>query len=78
MARSAYIYLVMDYNHVVPVGSFTVKHEMVTWIKWAYPRKPGEFERPIRVYRLPDGGLVIGDKRPAFVKLDLKELLGEE
>lgn len=78
MARSSYIYTVIPFAGHAPAAAFTVKHELVTWIKRYFPAKPGKFERPIRVYRLPDGGLMLGDKRPVFVKMDLKELLGEE
>lgn len=47
MARSSYIYLVLDKNST-PLGSFTVKHEL---IKWLMDNKHGGD----CVLRMPDG-----------------------
>ncbi len=46
MARSTYVYIVMDDG--VPVVGFTVKHEMVSWLG----RNPGIY----KIHRLSDGG----------------------
>jgi hypothetical protein len=46
MARSTYVYVIMDGS--LPVAGFTVKHEMNTWLE----RNPGDYV----IYRLSDGG----------------------
>jgi hypothetical protein len=45
MARSTYVYVVMDGTE--PVAGFTVKHEMATWLE----RNPGDYT----IWRLSDG-----------------------
>lgn len=47
MARSSYIYLALD-KHSTPLGAFTVKHELVTWLK----NRPYDADC---VLRMPDG-----------------------
>ena len=54
MARSRHIYVVMGAVKV-PIAAFTVKHELVAWIK----RKEHAPDSPLRfmhVFRLDDGG----------------------
>ena len=46
MARSTYIYVVMDGANIV--SAFTVKHEMITWLG----RNPGDYV----MFRVSDGG----------------------
>lgn len=48
MARSSYIYVVID-NFEGIIAGFTVKHEMKTWVE----RNPGDYT----FMRLPDGGV---------------------
>lgn len=62
MARSTYIYVVMDPRAPLPVATFTVKHEMVGWLKRT--RKPGS----TKVYRYGDGP----HRQP--VSMDIEEL----
>jgi hypothetical protein len=47
MARSTYIWTVFKGSHLI--GTFTVKHEMITWLG-----KRTDFYG-VRVYRMPDG-----------------------
>lgn len=46
MARSSYVYIVVDANGT-PVRGFTVKHELAKWLG----RNPYEYQ----VWRIPDG-----------------------
>lgn len=82
MARSSYIYTVTPFaGSGFPAAVFTVKHEMVTWIKRNYPWEPGKCERPIRVHRFPDGGHPVFDENGVNVhrtELDVKKLMGED
>lgn len=52
MARSAYIYVVLvgDWDSVFVAGAFTVKHELISWLK---QRKFGL--SGLDVWRLKDG-----------------------
>ena len=75
MARASYIYLVMELSIDIPIGAFTVKHEMVTFLKneaagYCMP------ERQLSVYRVPDGGNFWGQRPdPHYTELDVLELL---
>lgn len=51
MARSTYVYVVMDKAGMLPEATFTVKYEMKRWLKQA-GCEPADTE----VYRFPDGG----------------------
>lgn len=77
MARSHYIYTVTPAAGYVPVATFTVKHEMVTWTKQNFT-KPEH----VRVNRYPDGGVPLTEetvKSGSYrTELDMKELWGEE
>lgn len=57
MARSSYVYVVMD--HDTPVAGFTVKHELKTWLE----RQDEDYT----VFRLSDGL----HQRPAVEMTDL-------
>jgi hypothetical protein len=48
MARASYIYLVTDDLTDLPLSAFTVKYEMIGWLK---RHKHG----PVTVRRIPDG-----------------------
>lgn len=50
MARSAYIYVVFEHDDVI--ATFTVKHEMVTWLNREITPAA---RRSIRAMRYPDG-----------------------
>lgn len=65
MARSQYIYTIIDPGE--PPAGFTVKHELVRWLR----HHPGPEGR--QVWRLRDG-IVKGDP----VLLDTEELLSEK
>lgn len=54
MARSTYVYVVMDQDK--PVSGFTVKHEMKTWLE----RYPGEYT----IWRINDGLGYANESRP--------------
>ena len=73
MARSSYIYTVTPAAGYVPVATFTVKHEMVTWTRQNYT-KPEH----VKVHRYPDGGLTLCDEDIKYgryrTEIDLKEL----
>ena len=71
MARSSYIYIVFQKGTEKPIATFTVKHEMVTWIK--RNRFNAFFNGDITGWRYPDGGW---DDRPP-VEMDLTELMGD-
>jgi hypothetical protein len=60
MARSTYIYLVMDQG--APVSAFTVKHEMMTWLS----RNVGTYT----IYRISDG-IGFNKKPPVDVTADI-------
>ena len=69
MARSSYVYIVMGpspdlMSDDVPVAAFTVKHEMITWLKKCQIDGPG-------VLRLRDG------RTCTPVDMDLSELLDD-
>jgi hypothetical protein len=55
MARSSYIYVVQDSRRAI-LATFTVKHEMVTWLQreWA-AREPGPTRSDLEVWRHSDG-----------------------
>lgn len=56
MARSAYIYMIMDRpSNGVAVAVFTVKHEMVSWVRTLWADHEGLQTRPWTVWRWPDG-----------------------
>ena len=71
MARSSYIYLVKtvcDYDAPgVPLAAFTVKHELITWLK----RKTGAELADMELWRLHDG--IWQDNK--ITLLDVDELL---
>lgn len=50
MARSAYIYVLMDDHASLPTAAFTVKHELVTYLKH---QNKARWERE-KVYRYKD------------------------
>ncbi len=65
MARSTYVYVVLnDATGGDPVAGFTVKHELVRWLK----SRP--FPGVYRVWQLPDG---FSDRMPG--PYDVRELL---
>jgi hypothetical protein len=49
MARSTYVYIVMDTRKTPPVAAFTVKREMKAWLNTT-----GRTEEFTRVYRYRD------------------------
>lgn len=53
MARSGYIYIVAEANSGVPVGAFTVKHEMVGALRKS--GLIGKVGHAVVAYRIPDG-----------------------
>jgi hypothetical protein len=63
MARAVYLYVVMGL-HPLPIAVFTVKHEMVTWLK-------RQSRGPVRVYRYKDGAY--GEE--VITEMDVEELL---
>ena len=72
MARSQYIYTVTPFAGYVPQATFTVKHEMVTWMK-------RNFDKPehVKVHRYPDGGSSAEDEHgvPVYrTEMDVKKL----
>lgn len=68
MARSRHVYVVMGAVEV-PIAGFTVKHELVAWIK-RKEHAPDSPLRFMRVFRLDDGGY------PGRVdELDIDDLL---
>lgn len=64
MARSSYIYIVMGAISRKPVASFTVKYELLTWLRTRRGLST------IRVFRTGDG---ISQDRP--VELDFMYML---
>lgn len=66
MARATYIWVVMDADILLPVGVFTVKHEMKTWLQ----RNMKQDET--KVYRYRDGGNVYAPERVS--EIDVPEL----
>jgi hypothetical protein len=64
MARSSYVYIVTNANLVV--AGFTVKHELVSWLRTR------SYTPTQHIFRMQDGG-----KGGYPVELDLHELLGE-
>lgn len=64
MARSIHVYVVACAWTDAPAGAFTVKHELVTWLR-RQPELDG-----LRVYRIPDG---LNQSREP-VELDVWEL----
>lgn len=75
MARSSYIYIVFQKGSDLPVAPFTVKHEMVTWIK--RNRYNAYANGDITVYRYPDAGYCHFEE-PARVPMDISKLMEEE
>ncbi len=71
MARSQYIYLVVEsgYDWSTPRAAFTVKHELVSWLR---AHKPSGANSEFEVFRLADG-----NRNQPPVGLDLAELLAE-
>jgi hypothetical protein len=67
MARSTYIYIVKDKHDGFIHGAWTVKHEMVAWLKSLESAPSGA-----RAFRIKDGDP--GEGRAAY---DLGELLGD-
>lgn len=67
MARSTYVYVVIDV--LSPVAGFTVKRELVAWLR-RYPHR----HHLMTVWRLPDGGP--GDGR-RNTPLRIEELLDD-
>lgn len=64
MARSSYVYVVSD--GLGPLAGFTVKHELVTWLR--------RNQRPtltLLVHRLVDG------RDGAITHLDVNDLIGD-
>jgi hypothetical protein len=49
MARSTYIWVV--FNGLRMIGTFTVKHEMITWLA----KQPTQSRKRLSVVRMPDG-----------------------
>ena len=73
MARSTYIYLVIqplgeDY---LPVAAFTVKRELVAWIR----RQPSALLEKLDFWRMRDNPIMAADH--VVTMLDLRELLGD-
>lgn len=66
MARAQTIWVVFQDPLPLPLGTFTVKHEMVTYLR-RHPEYPVD---SLRIFRYPDGG-------PKFLvtRIDAKELL---
>lgn len=53
MARSSYIYVVLPYgDDVDPIAAFTVKRELVAWLRARSAKWPREW---LSVTRIPDG-----------------------
>ena len=48
MARSTYVYVVLDVYCQEPIAGFTVKHELQTWLR-------GNHARVSSVWRIRDG-----------------------
>ena len=55
MARSTYVYIVMW--EAVPIGTFTVKHEMIRALNDTVGVPPPKAAK-LRIYRLKDGRLL--------------------
>lgn len=68
MARSTYIYVVED--KLNPVAAFTVKHELITWLRNNGGQAPGMLRR---VIRLPDGASALSRRQPT--RMDIAELI---
>lgn len=68
MARSSYIYLVQEADTLKPVATFTVKHELESWLD-----RNG---RGFTITRMRDGNPVQHDwqKFPAITPLDPETL----
>lgn len=66
MARSTCVYAVLTEGWT-PLAAFTVKHELVTWL-----RRQGDAARGLEVWRCGDG---LSRGKP--VELDVAELLGD-
>lgn len=74
MARSEYIYIVVSTagDSTLPVAAFTVKHEMVRWLR----RK---ITRELKAYRMRDGEQFCdADRRPPCAEIPMQELIGGE
>ncbi len=60
MARSSYVYVITipsimkDLSDDV-LAAFTVKHELVSWLKSYHIKQPERFEK-LNITRVPDGG----------------------
>lgn len=48
MARAYNIWVVIPQGRMIPIASFTVKHELKTWLS----RRAPEYH----IYKIPDGG----------------------
>jgi hypothetical protein len=76
MARSSYCYVVLDdlWRESLPKAAFTVKHELVSWLRHEDRRLAalGLDLSDLRVYRLHDGSW--GADKPA-VLMPTEELL---
>jgi hypothetical protein len=57
MARSSYIYVVRAPMRIGVVATFTVKHEMITWIRreWDRSQREGHEWVKLGIWRFPDG-----------------------
>jgi len=73
MARSTYIYLVTDCFDR-PLASFTVKHELIFWLKRHGIYKI--YKDPLTLYRIKDNPQGVADE--GYITLDIDELLEKE
>lgn len=75
MARSTYVYVVMTTaDFPQPESAFTVKHELITWLRRQEYVTGQEGLDSLSVWRIPDGG---GERRP-IVRMDMQSLLEAE
>lgn len=51
MARASYIYIIQNWHGGAIVRAFTVKHEMIGWVRAYVRQNPPKFS----VIRVPDG-----------------------
>jgi len=72
MARAHAVWVVMAGNQALPVGTWTVKHELATWLK----RGTHDVSK-LEVYRYPDGWRVPvpADPPRQVVKVSMAELM---
>lgn len=72
MARSSYIYIVFQKGSALPLAPFTVKHEMITWIR--NNRFNAYANGDISVFRYQDAGYCHFGT-PTMELMDIAELM---